>query len=1021
MKNKKGDEKKPKKSWFWRKEKDFDESEDIYYGIEAKPLSELRRGFDITGELNLEEESFKKLFDDNHIDEESEQNYNRIREERRRRVETAAETSGVDVNEVAEEFGVAAPMPVTSLNADPYVKTHGLGETADDSDFQKAMMQTAEAQTMEIKLNVLNDTIELNKNVNIQKEDEQTVNEILNSKASNTVNEDDEDVDFVLKPISNTSEIDITVADDVTDENKEKVEEAEQSVSEQAVVEEAVETEEIVTESASAETTEDLMNALDKLIEKADTDKQDETENVETSEEVAEEKTEEAPTETTVEAEEPPTENIDETDETPVVTQSNDDVEEAENEETASIEKSEDEIDTEKVDEPKKPKKKKKKHNIHDTMLDLNIKADSSKKLEELEDTTTYRDKTLPLHTIKIGVLQNAISKEALGFRKKRIIPQTAEVNLPVDETVKQEEQKQEEVVRELSPEEQEAKEQLKIIKDNMRNVSIKFMASGAVALLMFVYSLAMNVTFTPEAPADLNISVYLGASLLALIAVCALMYKDLFKGFKRLLEFKPNRESAMAVASVAVILQVVLGFFYTDLIRVGTVEIYAFLIYFSVFINQTGKLIGLRRVYNNFRFIASREQKYSVNIYDDYDNSLKFAKDTVAGKPYIAYQKKTASLKNFFNNSVKTGKIESSWQSLTPISFALSLLLCLIILIMFKSVYVAVSILAASLCMTMVIGNVIAVKLPLSKLSKRVRRAGAMVANYDAVHDMANVNAVMVDAEELFPSGTVVLEGIKTYGKGNRNLQMRLAAALLAEVGGTLSDIISQINNEDDSDLPKAFNVEYKNENGVIGIVDNRTVFVGNRNLMLNHGVDVPEVEDIAKYTADGRKIIFIAIDEKLKAMLIVSYKADKRKKIEVKKIEEHGVALIVRSTDPNIDVDMISKTFGISEYSINVITGELGEEYASLIKEESEHTSSLVATKGRVESLMTAVYACLVHKKMLNLAVIIQAVSIVTGFILVLLLSVLGRFDLITAVNILLYHLVFLAIATLIPGIRK
>ena len=44
------------------------------------------------------------------------------------------------------------------------------------------------------------------------------------------------------------------------------------------------------------------------------------------------------------------------------------------------------------------------------------------------------------------------------------------------------------------------------------------------------------------------------------------------------------------------------------------------------------------------------------------------------------------------------------------------------------------------------------------SRLCKTARRAGAMVVGYEGVEELSNVNAVLVDAEELFPLGTVVL-----------------------------------------------------------------------------------------------------------------------------------------------------------------------------------------------------------------------------------------------------------------------
>lgn len=51
----------------------------------------------------------------------------------------------MDVDEVADELGIVAPMPVTSFSADPYAKQRGISAEKGDSgdDFQRAMEQSA--------------------------------------------------------------------------------------------------------------------------------------------------------------------------------------------------------------------------------------------------------------------------------------------------------------------------------------------------------------------------------------------------------------------------------------------------------------------------------------------------------------------------------------------------------------------------------------------------------------------------------------------------------------------------------------------------------------------------------------------------------------------------------------------------------------------------------------------------------------------------------------------------------------
>ena len=78
----------------------------------------------------------------------------------------------------------------------------------------------------------------------------------------------------------------------------------------------------------------------------------------------------------------------------------------------------------------------------------------------------------------------------------------------------------------------------------------------------------------------------------------------------------------------------------------------YAVVLSAILFVNAAGKLTMIRRIHSNFRFVTSREQKYSVRLYDDHNTALKMAKDCVAETPVIAYQCKTGFLKRFLELS---------------------------------------------------------------------------------------------------------------------------------------------------------------------------------------------------------------------------------------------------------------------------------------------------------------------------------------------------------------------------------
>ena len=118
-------EEREKGFWARRREKKqkevFNEAEDMYYGIQLKPIDEYTRGFDATGEISTQDEGYRKLFDENtaELDDEVAKDFERLQKERRRRVAEAVETAGVDLSAVEDELGIVAPVPVSVAMNDP--------------------------------------------------------------------------------------------------------------------------------------------------------------------------------------------------------------------------------------------------------------------------------------------------------------------------------------------------------------------------------------------------------------------------------------------------------------------------------------------------------------------------------------------------------------------------------------------------------------------------------------------------------------------------------------------------------------------------------------------------------------------------------------------------------------------------------------------------------------------------------------------------------------------------------------
>ena len=927
--------KKKKRGLFGRKKKtpDFDESEDVYYGIQLKPIDEYSQGYDgATGEFTPPEDSYRSLFDDSKkaIDDQVEQNFQKLQKERRRRVAQAVQNAGVDEEQIADEFGVVAPMPVTAFAADPYAKQHGIevegvGNQQALPEIQKAMLETSTDKTMEIKLNVMNDTVELQRVKDMPAVSEESVEKILSTAG---------------------------------EQRAQELEDIPQEVEAAQPVEEAPLLEQAPPAQAEAGDMEEISSGEPLPVPEL--------------QEVAQQ----ARAAAAGKAQEP-------------VSQ-----------------------DTAVVEEP--------------TVV-LNRPLGE---IPQVASVFEYRSRSIPTHVIHTDVLQSALLSEEEELRqaaeggKKGLLRRRVrnkKLEEPAEEAAPAADQDTGESIEDYtSPE--DAKSISFELRGDMRELSMRMMITGVCTALLALVNLIFGGQFAAGGDAGQKPVVYVILSVILLGVAVGVCYRTIGNGLKALFAFNANSDSAAAVAAVAVGVQTLLSVFFPRELVDGELHLYGVLLAAILFVNSAGKLCMLRRIHSNFRFVTSREDKYSLRLYDDYNTSLKMAKDAVAEKPVIAYQCRAGFLKRFLELSYTPDPSESASQVLAPMGLIASLVLCIACLLITRSVPTALSAFAAACCACVAVANMAAVNLPISRLCKTARRAGAMVVGYEAVDRLGDVNAVLVDAEELFPRGTVVLGGIKTFGdRAGAEEAIMAASALMRETGGPLSGVFDQVISENEDALPQVEDFTYEDGGGIVGQVDGKTVYIGSRALLINHHIEVPAREEESQFTAGNKSVIYIAVGGSIAALLVLTYTADRRRKNELQRLEDSGVSILVRTTDPNVTGALVSRLFGIDAASVSVLEGQTAATAQQLLEGTVARADALAATKGRVESMMSVISACVAQKRTIGLVVAVQNAAVVLGFVLVAFLACFGGMSQLTSLVLFLFQAFWVLVVLLLPKLRK
>ena len=475
--------------------------------------------------------------------------------------------------------------------------------------------------------------------------------------------------------------------------------------------------------------------------------------------------------------------------------------------------------------------------------------------------------------------------------------------------------------------------------------------------------------------------------------------------GLVPLKRFKATSDTAVSVASVAAVIQSVTGLFLPDVYVNGTYHMYSFLVIIALLFNSMGKLIIIKRTADNFRFLCSPKAKYAGKIYTDKNNAQKLISGLPAQRPIIAYTRKSKLMSNFLQLSYASDPIEDNASFFAPFAAVLSLLCGLAYGFLSKDFVGGVSSFALTSFITTPICVLITLNIPIKNLCRSTLHRGSMVVGYEAIKQFSDTNAVMVESNDLYPKGNIILSGIKAFNETKLNTALLAGAAVSFAVDGPMSYIFETIIQDRKHMVPAVESVSYDDNSGLSGWIGGQRILIGNRALMNKHNISLPDESVEAKYHKMGNEISYISMSGELIAMFILTYKVDRNIAASLRELTQNGVNIIVRTIDPNITGQHIADKFGIYQRSIKVLNTGLGNICHGEISFVDETSRAYVVTDGKLSGFAAAVSGCIGIKSTVTISKIVQIVSIVLGFLLANIISFVGGFSKLGGLEVLIY----------------
>lgn len=559
-------------------------------------------------------------------------------------------------------------------------------------------------------------------------------------------------------------------------------------------------------------------------------------------------------------------------------------------------------------------------------------------------------------------------------------------------------------------------------LNENIRKLFFRSVLSGIMALVAVIFTVITRlfphpiISAMPIAPAA-----YAVFNFLLIGSAVVLNRISMLSGLTPLLKFKGNSDTAVAVAGVISVIQTIVSFFCLGDMTAFNINYFCVIVLLAFFANNVGKLLLVLRVKDNFRFLTAKGQKYAAKIYNNESVANKMLSGTASEKNLIAYQHKTKFASNFLKISYAPDPSEDLASKLAPITTVAAIVIAILYGAVKVSFSGAVNTLAMITSLAIPVSTLLAVNVPVKKLCKTLTGYGGMLAGYPSIKQFCDSTAIMLDANELFPADSIELEGIKTFEEYNVDESLLCGIAILKEARNPIANAFDTVITETKETLPDVESVLYEDELGLVGWINGERILVGSRALMEKYKVDTPSFNYEEKYISDGKQITYLSRAGRLVAMLVTQYHASPELKTEMQRAEANGISFLIRTTDHNINDDLVAKLYNLFYRSIKVLPTGLGNVLRETQEVMEETSRSYLITHGKVSALARAVSGCVRIKQNISLAIVIQLIAVILGILVAATLSLYANIGVMGTLEVLIYTLFWSAAAIIAPAIQR
>ncbi len=441
------------------------------------------------------------------------------------------------------------------------------------------------------------------------------------------------------------------------------------------------------------------------------------------------------------------------------------------------------------------------------------------------------------------------------------------------------------------------------------------FLASSASIFFTFLLLIMKMPFMTGAVLSQTKPTMIICASFLGLIAVAN---GDMFLSLSGLFKRRSDADVLASLSSLFVFAYSIFG-----IIKGEIITDLCLLCGISLSLRAIGQFQKYSYLLSNLKQISKKSPKKAIRLLSDPAVTYSMAKNSIEGDTLIAAPQQSDRIDDYIKYSTYGTFLNGKLPIITVVSLLLSALTFFATSKYFGGMFYGIYAAAAVQCFASLPAVFLIDNLPLFQASKKLNRQGAMISGKAGAEHIELANAIVLNSDDLFPSGTVTLHNMKVLSENNMSDTILRAASLTRELSSPLFNVFREIAGEENmQNLPVSDTVKYEERMGISGWVDNQLLFIGNRTIMEAHGIAVPDIETDRKILRSGYFPVYVASNDTAVALLMVQYSVSPTVAKELHNLTKIGVTLLINNTDPNLSNEMICDYLGLYEDSVMVMT---------------------------------------------------------------------------------------------------